>query len=147
MVAYSLAGPVWSIVLPSRIELLVIPTSVWGAGVPEPPQATRATRAAATAARRGPFRAIEIPPALMTSYLNSLGIGWHMSSFPIAGPPKPGAKPGVAVVSQADDAVGREDHDQDQEGPVADGGSGVVEDGGDLARGPWLAGGPPGGFG
>src|ERR1700674_2968750 len=122
-------------VLPSRIELLVMPTSVWGAGVAEPPQATKETRTAATAARRGPLCAIEIPPALMTSYLNSLGIWRYMSSLPIAGPSKPAAKQGVAAVGQADDAVGREDHDQDQEGAIAHRRPGVVDDGGDLARG------------
>ncbi len=73
-------------VVPSRIPLLVIPTSVATVGPAEPPQAAKVTRKAAIAAMRDPVFAIELPPVFIKMYLNSLGIGRHMSTLPIGGP-------------------------------------------------------------
>jgi hypothetical protein len=52
-------------VLPRRIELLVMPTSVCGAGALEPPQAARATNKATIAAIRDPVLFIDVPPAFL----------------------------------------------------------------------------------
>src|SRR6267143_2340043 len=129
MVPYAAAGPDCAIVLPSRIESLVMPMSVCGVVVGEPPQAARVTRKTATAASRGAFGPIENPPALMNSYLNSLAIWRHLSSLPIARPAEPPVQRGVAGVDQSDDPVGREHHDQDQHHAVGDGRPGVFHGG------------------
>src|SRR5260370_29055684 len=101
-------------VLPSRIELLVTPTSV-AVGAPlEPPEAAMVARKAASTQSRGPILAIEAPPVFRWMYLNSLGVGGHLSSLPFAGPSEPCPQASVAGVDQADDPVGGEDHDQDQ---------------------------------
>src|SRR5438874_9916146 len=132
MVPYAAAGPDCAIVLPSRIESLVIPMSVCGVGVAEPPQAARVTKKTASAANRGAFGPIEIPPDLMNSYLNSLGVRRHLSSLPITCPAEPPVQRGVTRVDEADDAVGREHHDQDQDGAVGDGRAGVLNGRSDL---------------
>src|SRR5229473_2597155 len=72
MVPYADAAPDSAFVLPSKISVLVIPTSVWTVGAGEPPQAATAMKRAAIAAIRDPVFAIELPPVLMKMYLNSL---------------------------------------------------------------------------
>src|SRR6202165_384392 len=74
MVPYAAAAPDRAFVLPSKISVLVMPTSVWGAGVFEPPQAAMVTTKAAIAAIRVPLFAIEVPPNFMKMYLNSLSV-------------------------------------------------------------------------
>jgi hypothetical protein len=64
MVPYPAAGPDRAFVLPSRIESLVMPTSVATTAELEPPQAARVRRAA-IAAMRDPVFAIAIPPAII----------------------------------------------------------------------------------
>src|SRR5207237_7298043 len=132
MVPYAAAGPDCAIVLPSRIESLVIPMSVCGVGVAEPPQAARVKKTA-SAANRGAFGPIEIPPVLMNSYLNSLGVRRHLSSLPITGPAQPPVQRGVAGIDQADDPVRGEHHDRDQQHAVGDGWPGVLAGGRDLS--------------
>src|SRR5438445_190170 len=124
MVPYAAAVPDCAIVLPSRIESLVIPMSVCGVGVAEPPQAARVTKKTASAANRGAFGPIEIPPVLMNSYLNSLGVRRHLSSLPITGPAQPPVQRGVAGIDQSDDPVRGEHHDRDQHHAVGDGRTG-----------------------
>src|ERR1700687_956942 len=63
MVPYADADPDRAFVLPSSISVAVTPTSVCAAGGLEPPHAARMTKAA-SAARRDPVVAIEIPPTL-----------------------------------------------------------------------------------
>src|SRR5690242_19277447 len=110
-------------VLPSRMELLVMPTSVWAALFPEPPQAASKTREAARAARRE-LLTIEIPPNFMHEYLNSLGVGWSLSSLPITGPAQPPVERPIRPGQKADQAVRGEDHEQDQDDAVAHGRAG-----------------------
>src|SRR5438093_6984076 len=97
------------------------------------------SRKAAAAARPGAFLPIKTPPGLMVSYLNSLGVRRYLSSLPIARPSQPPVEVCVPGPDQADDAVGGEDHDQDQDHAVRDGRSGVLDRGGDLLRQPGLA--------
>src|SRR3989441_3767668 len=139
MVPYAAAGPDCAIVLPSRIESLVIPMSVCGVGVAVPPQAARVTKKTASAANRGAFGPIEIPPALMNSYLNSLGVRRHLSSLPITRPTEPPAERGVPRGDEADDPIGCEHHDQDQDRTVGDRRTGVLHGRCDLLRDPGLA--------
>src|SRR3989442_10675727 len=139
MVPYAAAGPDCAIVLPSRIESLVIPMSVCGVGVAEPPQAARVTKKTASAANRGAFGPIEIPPALMNSYLNSLGVRRHLSSLPITRPAQPPVQRGVAGIDQSDDPVPGEHHDRNQHHAVGDRRSRVLDIGRDLDFDPGLA--------
>src|SRR5258708_23909624 len=118
MVPSAAAGRDWAIVLPSRIELVVTPTSVWAAGAAEPPQAARVTMNAATAAILAPILVIELPPAFMEMYLNSLRILWYLSTLTIRDPPQPPTEPRIGCRRQADDAVGGKDYGQDQDRPV-----------------------------
>src|SRR5258708_27153002 len=97
-------------VLPSRMELLVTATSVWAAGAAEPPQAARGTMNAATAAILAPILVIELPPAFMEMYLNSLRILWYLSPLTISDPPHPPTDPRIGCRRQADDPVGVNDH-------------------------------------
>src|SRR5438309_11690842 len=97
-----------------------MPMSVCGAGAGLPPHAPRVTRKAATAARRAAFRPIEIPPMLIDNYLNSLWIWRHLSSLSIGGTSQAAVEGDVASVEKADDPVGGEDHDQDQDRPIGD---------------------------
>src|SRR5258708_18903344 len=105
-------------VLPTRMELLGTPTSVWAAVGPDPPQAARVTMKAATAAIRAPILVIELPPAFMEMYLNSLRILWYLSTLTIRDPPQAPPEPRIGCRRQADDAVGGKDHSQDQDPPV-----------------------------
>src|SRR5450759_4582454 len=114
MVPYAAAAPDWAIVLPSRIELLVTPTSVWAAGVFDPPQAARAMKRAVIPAIRDPNFVIELPPAFMETYLNSVGVRRHLSTLPIRDPPQPPAQAAVPGKHEADHPVGGKDHGQDQ---------------------------------
>src|SRR2546423_5884791 len=102
-------------VLPRVIVVLVIPTSVCGALPAEPPHAASVKSNAVTAASRGKFRPIEIPPISVDRYSNSLGIRRHLSTLPITRPTEPAVQRGVAPRQQPDDAVRRKDHDQDQD--------------------------------
>src|SRR5260370_12557361 len=95
MVAWAAGGPGWAIVLPSRIELLVTPTSVWAAGAAEPPPAARVTMNAATAAILATILIIQLPPAFMEMYLNSLRIMWYLSTLTISDPPPPPTEPRI----------------------------------------------------
>src|SRR5216683_1438811 len=95
-----------------------MPTSLCAAGALEPPQAAMVTRKATSTPRRGPIFAIEAPPVFLFMYLNSLGIGRHLSTSPITGPAEPGLQAGIAHGDQADDPVGGEDHDHDQQRSV-----------------------------
>src|SRR5450756_2725933 len=97
-----------------------MPTSVWTVGEAEPPQAAAVTKRAATAAIREPVLAIEIPPAFMDLYLNSLMVGRHLSSLPIRDPAQSLAHTSVGGRDKAHDSVRGEDHDQDQNRPVGD---------------------------
>src|SRR5450759_513079 len=81
MVPYPAAGPDSAFVLPSRMELLVMPTSVATVGLLEPPHAARVTRNAAIAAMRDPVFAIELPPTFMNIYLNSLYCDANVRAF------------------------------------------------------------------
>src|SRR5437588_5429778 len=142
IVPYAAAGPERALVVPRRIELLVMPTSVCAAGAGLPPHAPRVTRKAATAARRAAFRPIEIPPTLIDLYLNSLWIWRHLSSLSIGGTAQAPIEGHVAPVEKSDDPVGGEDHDQDQDCPIGDRRTGVLHRGGDLVWDPGLAGHP-----
>src|SRR2546425_12500449 len=112
--------------LPGRFESGVTRWGGGGGGVAEPPQAARVTKKTASAANRGAFGPIEIPPALMNSYLNSLGVRRHLSSLPIARPTEPPAERGVPRGDEADDPIGCEHHDQDQDRTVRDRRTGVL---------------------
>src|SRR5260221_7866679 len=96
IVPYARAAPDWAIVLPRRIELLVMPTSLWAAGALEPPQAAMVTRKATSTPRRGPIFAIEAPPVFLFTYLNSLGVGRHLSTSPITSPAEPRLQAGIS---------------------------------------------------
>src|ERR1700737_4384384 len=72
MVPYADAVPDSAFVLPSRISVGVMPTSVWAAGWLEPPHAARVTRQAAIAAKRDPALAIDSSP--LNDRLNPGGI-------------------------------------------------------------------------
>src|ERR1700693_4766047 len=96
-----------------------MPTSVWGVAAVDPPQAARVTKKAAIAASRAPILVIELPPAFIDLYLNSLRVLWHLSTLAIRDPPQAPAEARVAGGGQAHDAVGREDHGQDQDRPVS----------------------------
>src|SRR5229473_1913593 len=125
-------------VLPNRIELLVTPTSVWAAGVADPPQAARVTMKAATAAIRAPILVIELPPAFMEMYLNSLRILWYLSTLTIRDPPQAPPEPCIGCPGQADDSVGGKDHGQDQDRPVGDRRARLLDGRGDRGRDPRL---------
>src|SRR5258708_29026437 len=73
---------------------------------------------AATAAILAPILVIELPPAFMEMYLNSLRILWYLSTLTIRDPPQPPTEPRIGCRRQADDAVGGKDHGQDQDRPV-----------------------------
>src|SRR5437667_11181070 len=139
MVPYAAAGPDCAMVLPSRIESLVMPMSVCGVLVAVPPQAPRVTRKTATAASRGALFPIEIPPAVMNIYLNSLRVRRHLSSLPITRPAQPPVQRGIAGVDQSDDSVRREHHDHDQHHAVGDGRPRVLHGRRDLIWDPGLA--------
>src|SRR6202521_4670007 len=129
MVPYPAAGPDRAFVLPRRMELLVIPTSVATVGLGEPPHAARVTKEAATAAIRAPIFDIELPPAFMEMYLNSLRILWYLSTLAIGGPPQSPAEPSISCSDQAHDAVGGEDHGQDQHRPIGHRRPGLLDTG------------------
>src|SRR5258708_26106826 len=80
-----------------------MPTSLCAAGALEPPQAAMVTRKATSTPRRGPIFAIEAPPVFLFTYLNSLGVGRHLSTSPITGPAEPGLQAGIAHPDQAHD--------------------------------------------
>src|SRR2546430_12721643 len=126
-------------VLPREIVVLVIPTSVCGALPAEPPHAARVKSNAVTAASRGKFRPIEIPPISVDRYSNSLGIRRHLSTLPITRPAQPAVQRGVTPREQSDDAVRREDHDQDQDYAVRYSRTGIFDGRSDLVRQPGLA--------
>src|SRR5260370_8109952 len=117
-----------------------MPTSLCAAGALEPPQAAMVTRKATSTPRRGPIFAIEAPPVFLFKYLNSLGIGRHLSTSPITGPAEPGLQAGIAHGDQADDPVGGEDHDHDQQRPVGHLRPSVLEGGRNPGRNPGLRG-------
>src|SRR5438477_10375354 len=129
-------------VLPREIVVLVIPTSVCGALPAEPPHAARVKSKAVTAANRGKFRPIEIPPISVDRYSNSLGIRRHLSTLPITRPAEPSVQRGVPPRQQSDDAVRRKDHDQDQDYAVRYSRTGVLDGRSDLIGQPGLAGDP-----
>src|ERR1700686_2028711 len=135
---YAAAGPDRAIVLPSRIELEVIPTSVCTVGLLEPPQAAAVTKRAATAASLDPVFRIETPSAFIETYLNSLGPWRHLSSLSFGDPPQASAQAGISADDKADHPVRGEDHRQDQHHPVRDGGAGLLDGRGDLRRDPGL---------
>src|SRR5438034_6155969 len=126
------------IVLPSRIWLLVMPTSVATVPPLELPHAPAITRKAAAAANRGPILFIGLPPYLFRRLLNSLGVWWQLSTSTFTDSPQPAPQPGVRRQYQASQPVRREDHDQDQEGAIGHGRTGVLEDRGDLVGDPVL---------
>src|SRR5258708_20933428 len=90
---------------------------------------------AATAAILAPILVIELPPAFMEMYLNSLRILWYLSTLTIRDPPQPPTEPRIGCRRQADDAVGGKDHGQDQDRPVGHRRPG----GGSLYAAPWAA--------
>src|SRR5260370_7167394 len=94
-----------------------MPTSLCAAGALEPPQAAMVTRKATSTPRRGPIFAIEAPPVFLFKYLNSLGIGRHLSTSPITGPAEPGLQAGKAHGVQAHHPGGGRDPDPDQHRP------------------------------
>src|ERR1700682_4435160 len=138
MVPYAAGGPDWAIVLPSRIELLVTPTSVWAVVPVDPPQAARAMKRAVIPAIRDPNFVIELPTAFMETYLNSLGVRWHLSSLPIRDPPEPPAQAAVPGKDEADHPVGRKNHGQDQHGAIGDRRTRLLDGRRDRARDPGL---------
>src|SRR2546429_2867358 len=142
IVPYAAAGPERALVVPRRIESLVIPTSVGGEGAGLAPRGPRVTRKAAAAARRAGFRPIAIPPKLIDKYLNSLWVWRHLSSLSIGGTAQAAVEGDVASVEKADYPVGGEDHDQDQDRPIGDRRAGVLDRGRDLVRDPGLVGHP-----
>src|SRR5207248_630582 len=128
-----------AMVLPRVIVVLVIPTSVCGALPAEPPHAAKVKSNAVTAASRGKFRPIEIPPISVDPYSNSLGIRRHLSTLPITRPAEPAVQRGVTPRQQSDDAVRRKDHDQDQDYAVRYSRTGVLDGRSDLIGQPGLA--------
>src|ERR671925_920977 len=126
-------------VVPSRIESLVMPTSVWVAPPPPLPQPAMVRRAAANAANTGAFRSIETPPGLIDLYLNSLRIMRHLSSLPIARATESPVEARVAQPHQADQSVRGEDHDQDQDHAIRHRRTRVLDGRGDLVGKPRLA--------
>src|SRR5258706_13570285 len=113
-----------------------MPTSLWAAGALEPPQAAMVTRKATSTPRRGPIFAIEAPPVFLFTYLNSLGVGRHLSTSPITGPAEPGLQAGRAHLDHADDPAGGGDHDHHQQRPVGHLRPGVLEGGRNSGRDP-----------
>src|SRR5690349_6421767 len=103
-------------VLPSRIWSFVMPTSVATVPPLELPQAAVKTRKTAAAAIRGPILAIGPPPYFSGRFLNSLRVGWQLSSCTFTDTPQPAAQPDIRGQYQAGEPVRGEDHDQDQEG-------------------------------
>src|SRR5438128_486496 len=125
-------------VLPSKIWLLVMPTSVATVPPLELPHAPAITRKAAAAANRGPILVIGLPPYSAGRFLNSLRVGRQLSSCTFTDTPQPASQPGVRRQYQADQPVGGKDHDQDQEGAIGHGRPGVLEDRGHLVGDPVL---------
>src|SRR5437868_11270134 len=119
-----------------------MPMSVCGVDVAVPPHAARVTKKTASAANRGAFGPIGIPPVLMKSYLNSLSVRRHLSSLSIAGPPQPALDNGVSPIDESDDPIGGEHHDQDQHSAIRDRGPGVLNSRRDLRGEPCLTGHP-----
>src|ERR1051326_4866566 len=126
-------------VLPSRIWLLVMPTSVATVPALELPQAPAMISTAAAIANRGPVPVIRLPPYFPGCLSHSLRIGWQLSSCPFADSPQPVSQPGICRQYQSDQPVRGEDHDQDQERSVGDGRAGVPEHRRHLVRYPVLA--------
>src|ERR1700694_2222500 len=73
---------------------------------------------------------------------NSLGIWRRLSSLPIGGPSQAPPQALVPRHDQAYDPVGGEDHDQDQDHPVGDCWTGLLNGRGDLGWDPRLGGDP-----
>src|SRR2546429_7165654 len=126
-------------VLPSRIWLLVMPTSVATVPPLELPHAAMKTTKAAAAANRGPVLVIGLPPYSFRRLLNSLGVWWQLSTITFTDSPQPAPQPGIRRQYQASQPVRREDHDHDQEDAVGHGRPGVLEHRGNLVGDPVLA--------
>src|SRR5439155_1589421 len=125
-------------VLPSRHWLVLMPTPVATVPPLELPHEPAITRKGAAAANRGPILFIGLPPYLFRRLLNSLGVWWQLSTSTFTDSPQPAPQPGVRRQYQASQPVRREDHDQDQEGAIGHGRTGVLEDRGDLVGDPVL---------
>src|SRR5215467_7903107 len=97
-----------------------MPTSVCVVWLLPPPHAAMLRKNTAAAANPGPRFPIEAPPALMLLYLNSLGIGRHLSSLPITCPAQPPPQQRIAGRHQPDHAAAGEHHHHDQDDAIRD---------------------------